>query len=52
MRRLVAALTFLTRLRIPGEWNFDVRDIGRSAIFFPLIGAAIGYLQYGLLAGA
>jgi adenosylcobinamide-GDP ribazoletransferase len=52
MRRLVAAVTFLTRLRIPGEWNFDVRDIGRSAIFFPLIGAAIGYLQYGLLAGA
>jgi cobalamin 5'-phosphate synthase/cobalamin synthase len=42
----------LTRVHIPGQWSFDVRDIGRAAIFFPLIGAAIGFLQYGLLAGA
>jgi adenosylcobinamide-GDP ribazoletransferase len=52
MRQLVAAVTFLTRVRIPGQWSFDVSDIGRSAIFFPVIGAAIGFLQYGLVAGA
>lgn len=52
MKRLVAAVTFLTRLQVPGDWNFDARDVGRSALFFPLIGAAIGSLQYGLLTAA
>lgn len=49
MRRLVAAFTFLTRLRIPGNWNLGASDVGRSAAFFPLVGAAIGAVQGGLL---
>ena len=52
MKRLVAAVTFLTRMPVPGEWNIDARDVGRSAAFFPLIGAAIGALEYGLVAAA
>jgi adenosylcobinamide-GDP ribazoletransferase len=46
MTRLLAALAFLTR--VPVYLSFDARDVGRSALFFPLIGAAIGAVQWGL----
>ena len=42
MRSLVAAITFLTRVPIPGRWDFDARDVGRGAGWFPLVGALIG----------
>ena len=42
MRALVAAITFLTRVPIPGHWDFDARDVGKGAKWFPLVGALIG----------
>lgn len=52
MKRLVAAVIFLTRLPVPGRWDIQASDIGRSTVFFPLIGASIGAIQCGVLAGA
>jgi cobalamin 5'-phosphate synthase/cobalamin synthase len=49
MKRLAAAIMFLTRLPVPGSWNIDSADVGRSTIFFPAIGALIGLIQYGVL---
>jgi adenosylcobinamide-GDP ribazoletransferase len=42
MRALLAALAFLTRVPVPARWRFDAADVGRAAVFFPLIGAGIG----------
>jgi adenosylcobinamide-GDP ribazoletransferase len=39
---LFAAITFLTRIPLSSKWNFDARDVGKSTIFFPLVGAGIG----------
>jgi adenosylcobinamide-GDP ribazoletransferase len=52
MKRLVAAVMFLTRVPVPGEWDIAGSDVGRSTAFFPLVGAGIGVIQYGLLAAA
>ena len=51
MRRLAAAVMFLTRLPMPREWNFGAADVSRSMIFFSLLGAGIGAIQCGFLAG-
>jgi cobalamin 5'-phosphate synthase/cobalamin synthase len=45
MTRLLAALAFLTRVPVPR--SFDASEVGRAALVFPLIGAAIGLLQLG-----
>lgn len=50
MKRLVTAVMFLTRVPVPGKWNIDAADVGRSTAFFPLVGAGIGAVQCGLLA--
>ena len=50
MKRLVTAVMFLTRVPVPGEWNIETADVGRSTAFFALVGAGIGALQCGLLA--
>jgi len=47
MRALVAAITFLTRVPIPGRWDFDARDVGKGARWFPMVGALIG-LAYAM----
>jgi cobalamin 5'-phosphate synthase/cobalamin synthase len=47
MNRLLAALAFLTR--VPIRRSFDLSDVGRAALFFPLVGAGIGLLQVGAL---
>jgi adenosylcobinamide-GDP ribazoletransferase len=52
MKRFVAAVMFLTRVRVPGQWNIDAVDVGLASVFFPMIGAAIGAIQCGVLAGA
>lgn len=52
MKRFIAAVMFLTRLPVPGQWNIDAADVGRGSAFFPLIGAGIGAIQCGVLAGA
>ena len=43
MTRLLAALAFLTR--VPVHRSFEASEVGRAALFFPLIGAAIGLVQ-------
>ena len=47
MTRLLAAIAFLTRIPIRGR--FDAAEVGRAALFFPLVGAGIGLLQLGVL---
>jgi adenosylcobinamide-GDP ribazoletransferase len=42
MKTLLAAVAFLTRVPVPARWCFDAADVGRAAVFFPLVGAAIG----------
>jgi adenosylcobinamide-GDP ribazoletransferase len=42
MRALLAAVAFLTRVPVPARWSFDAADVGRAAVFFPLIGAGVG----------
>ena len=46
MSRLLAALAFLTR--VPIGKSFEGSEVGRAALFFPLIGAAIGVVQLGV----
>ncbi len=42
MKRLLAAIAFLTRVPLPGRLSFDARDVGRATLVFPLVGAALG----------
>lgn len=48
MRPLLIALGFLTRLPVPLAGEPQPRDIGRSILFYPLVGLAIGLLLAGL----
>lgn len=49
MTRLLAAVAFLTR--VPVRRPFDGADVGRSTLFFPAVGAALGLAQLGLFLG-
>ena len=49
MTRLATAIMFLTRIPIPGKWNVGASEVGRSAVFFPLVGSGIGGCQWLLL---
>ena len=42
MKRLLAALSFLTVLPLPARWLGTEEDLGHSLIWFPLVGALIG----------
>lgn len=44
MKSLFAALGFLTVLPLPGRWLGTEEDLGRSLIWFPLVGALIGMI--------
>lgn len=44
MKSLFAALGFLTVLPLPDRWLGTGEDLGRSLIWFPLVGALIGML--------
>jgi len=44
--RFLAAFAFLTR--VPIRRPFTIEDVGRAAIFFPLVGASIGAAQFSL----
>ncbi len=48
MNALLAAVRFLTVLRVPGR---DV-PVGRAAAYFPLVGAALGFAGAGLFVAA
>jgi adenosylcobinamide-GDP ribazoletransferase len=43
-RAAVAAVTFLTRVPLGRRIEVDATDVGRGAVFFPLVGAGIGAL--------
>jgi adenosylcobinamide-GDP ribazoletransferase len=47
VRSLLAAIRFLTRLPVPAE-NLTEREIGRSAVLFPVVGLLIGGILLGL----
>jgi adenosylcobinamide-GDP ribazoletransferase len=49
MKRIFAALTFLTRLPLPKNWMFGAEEIGRSTAVFPLIGAMFGGISWLIL---
>lgn len=46
--KFLAALTFLTTFRLPGRGEASAEELGRSLIFFPLVGALIGLSLAGL----
>jgi adenosylcobinamide-GDP ribazoletransferase len=45
---LADAVSFLTRLRLPGRAASHAVDLPRASVFFPLVGAAIGALVGGV----
>ena len=47
LRSLAAAFSFLTRLPVPGGAAVTERDLGRSVLWFPLVGAALGAALIG-----
>ncbi len=49
MRRVAAAVSFLTRVPVPGAGEFHSVDVGRATLFFPLVGAAIGTAAVAVL---
>ena len=49
MKRVAAAISFLTRVPVPGAAEFGALDVGRATLFFPLVGAAIGVAAAVLL---
>jgi len=53
MKRLVAAIRFLTILPLPGRWGTEEADLAGSVVFFPivglLIGAVVAALAFGLV---
>jgi adenosylcobinamide-GDP ribazoletransferase len=42
MRRLLAAMRFLTILPLPSSWGNAEADLAGSAVFFPLVGLLLG----------
>ena len=50
MRRLFAAIAFLTRLPTPGRPAFDSTDVAKATLLFPLVGALIGGIEAAFVA--
>jgi len=48
VKPLLIALQFLTRIPLPSHPHLEPRDIGRSMLFYPLVGLLIGSLLYGI----
>ncbi|MFY2562444.1 adenosylcobinamide-GDP ribazoletransferase [Corallococcus terminator] len=44
MKRLLASISFLTRIPVPGAATFDAADVGRATLCFPLVGALLAAL--------
>lgn len=45
MKRLIVAISFLTRIPIPPNLIFEAKDVGRAALVFPVVGALLGLIQ-------
>ena len=43
----LAALRFLTTIPLPGRGEFRPEVVGRSTVFFPLVGLIIGLIMGG-----
>ncbi len=55
MRSLIIAIQFLTRIPVPIIGDISEREVGRSLLYYPLVGLLIGLLLYalnGMLANA
>ena len=48
MRRLIIAVQFLTIIPLSTKHRFDEIDLGKSMVYFPLIGLCIGLILVGL----
>jgi len=46
--KFLSALTFLTIIPLPRRWKVNSEEVGRSAGYFPVIGAIIGLILAGL----
>jgi cobalamin 5'-phosphate synthase/cobalamin synthase len=49
MRHFVVALTFLTRVALPGQREFKAAEVGKAARWFPLVGGLIGFTGWLVL---
>ena len=49
MKRFLCAIAFLTRFPIPPKYNFGAEDVGKSTLFFPLVGFGLGAIQLAFL---
>ncbi len=49
MKRIFAAVAFLTRAPLPSSWVFNAAEVGRASLFFPLVGAALGLINLLIL---
>jgi adenosylcobinamide-GDP ribazoletransferase len=47
MRLLLVALQFLTIIPLPGKICYEEGDLGRSTLFFPLVGLLLGLMLAG-----
>ena len=45
--KFLAALTFLTIIPLPRRWEVSPEEVGRSAGYFPVVGAIIGLILVG-----
>src|SRR5262245_1796794 len=52
VKRFIAAIMFLTRLPVPGNWKIGAVEVGRAAAFYPLVGAGIGGVLCGFISGS
>jgi len=48
LKRVLAALQFLTNIPLPGRREIEAADLGRSAVYFPFIGLIIGLMLVAL----
>lgn len=51
MRRLLAGISFLSRVPVPGAATFDAADVGRATLAFPLVGALLAAVLVGVRYG-
>lgn len=49
MKRLFAAIAFLTRAPLPSRWQFDAADVGRASLMFPVVGAGLGVVSLAVM---
>ena len=49
IKRLICAVAFLTRIPIPRKYVFGAEDVGKSTVFFPLVGGVLGTAQLAFL---